>query len=56
MENAVDAIKIAFALLVFAIAIALAFSVIGQARIASDAVFISNDKTEFYDYATRRRL
>lgn len=52
MENAVDAIKIGFALLVFAIAITLAFSVIGQARIASDAVFASNDKTAFYDYVT----
>lgn len=52
MENAVDALKIGFALLVFAIAIALTFSVIGQARVASDAVFASTDKAQFYDYAT----
>lgn len=52
MENAVDAIKIAFALLVFAIAIALTFSVVGQARAVADTIFMSNDKTQYYDYAT----
>lgn len=51
MENAVDALKIAFGLLVFAIAITLAFSVVGQARITADAVFKATDKTNFYDYA-----
>jgi hypothetical protein len=52
MENAVDAIKMGFAVLVFAIAITLTFSVIGQARATADAVFSTTDKTEFYDYAT----
>lgn len=51
MENAVDALKIGFALIVFAIAITLTFSVIGQARITADVVFASTDKTSFYDYA-----
>lgn len=51
MENAVDALKIAFSLLVFAIAITLTFSVVGQARITADAVFKATDKTAFYDYA-----
>ncbi len=53
MENAVDAIKIAFGLLVFAIAITFTFSVIGQARATSDVLFRLNDKTEFYEYATQ---
>ncbi len=52
MENAVDAIKIAFGLLVFAIAIALTFSVVGQVRATSDIIFTLNDKTSFYEYAT----
>ncbi len=52
MENAVDALKMAFGIIVFVIAIALAVSVIGQARVASDVIFHSNDKTEFYEYAT----
>lgn len=52
MENAVDAIKLGFALLVFAIAITLTFSVVGQARATADAVFAATDKTKFYEYAT----
>ena len=52
MENAVDALKIGFALLIFAIAITLTFSVVGQARVTADVVFASTDKTAFYEYAT----
>lgn len=52
MENAVDALKIGFALLIFAIAITLTFFVVGQARVTADAVFASTDKTAFYEYAT----
>ena len=52
MENAVDALKMAFGIIVFVIAIALSVSVIGQARAASEVVFHSKDKTEFYQYAT----
>lgn len=50
MENAVDALKIAFAILVFVIALTLAFSVIGQARATSDIVLALNDKTNYYEY------
>ena len=50
MENAADALKLGFALLVFVIAITLTFSVIGQARAVSDIVFTATDKTNFYDY------
>ncbi len=52
MENAVDAIKIAFGILVFVIALVLAVSVVGQARATSEMVFHVNDKTEFYEYVT----
>lgn len=52
MENAVDALKVAFGVLVFAIAITLTFSVIGQARATSDVIFKLNDKMEYYEYAT----
>lgn len=52
MENAVDALKIAFAVMVFGLALALAFSVVGQARATSDIVFQLNDKTESYEYIT----
>lgn len=52
MENAVDALKIAFAVFVFIIALALAFSVIGQLRATSDVIFALNDKTNEYDYVS----
>lgn len=50
MENAVDALKIAFAMFVFVIAIALTFSIVGQARATSDTIFAINDKTNLYEY------
>jgi len=52
MENAVGALKIAFSVFVFTIALSLAVSVVGQARATSDVIFHYNDKTEFYDYIT----
>ena len=56
MENAIDGIKIAFGLLVFVLALTLAISVVGQARATSEVVFHSNDKTEFYQYATHENI
>lgn len=49
MENAVDALKIAFAIFVFVIAITVAFSVISQAKSTADHVLFYSDKTNFYD-------
>ena len=50
MENAVDALKIAFAIFIFVIAIALSFSVVGQVRATSEVILALNDKTNSYDY------
>ncbi len=50
MENAVDALKIAFAIFIFVIAIALSFSIVGQVRATSEVIFALNDKTNSYDY------
>lgn len=50
MENAVDALKLAFALLVFVIAVALTFSIVGQAKATSDTILAINDKTSLYEY------
>lgn len=50
MENAVDAIKLAFGIFAFILALAIAIFVIGQARATSDVIFHMNDKTEFYEY------
>lgn len=50
MENAVDALKIAFAVIVFVIAISIAFAVFSQARAVSDILLYANDKTNFEEY------
>lgn len=50
MENAVDALKMAFAIFIFVIAIALSFSVIGQVRATSEVILALNDKANSYDY------
>ncbi len=50
MENAVDALKIAFAVIVFVLAISIAFAVFSQARAVSDILLYANDKTNFEEY------
>lgn len=50
MENATDALKIAFAVFVFVLAITITFSFISQAKNTSDVVLYYADDTNFYDY------
>lgn len=50
MENAADALKIAFAVFVFVIAISMTFMSISQAKATADAVLSMNDKTNYYSY------
>jgi len=50
MENAVNALKIAFAVMVFTMALTLAISTFSQARETSEAVLYMNDKTNYYDW------
>lgn len=50
MENAVDALKIAFAVMVFTMALTLAISTFSQARETSEAVLFMNDKTNYYSW------
>lgn len=52
MENAVNALKIAFAVLVFAIALTLTFNVVGQARVTSDMVLQAHEMEHTYEYIT----
>lgn len=49
MEDAVEALKIAFGALVFVLAITVTFFVISQARATAETVFYVSDKTNFYD-------
>ena len=51
MENAVDALKIAFGMLVFVIALTLAFMVFSQATQTSTKMLFASDKTNYYTYS-----
>lgn len=50
MENAVDALKMAFAVIVFVIALGIAFAVFSQAREVADIMLKLNDKTNYEQY------
>lgn len=50
MDNAIDALKIAFAVLVFVMALSISMRVFSQAKAVSDEVFYMTDKTNFYEY------
>lgn len=50
MENAVDALKIGFAVLVFTMALSLTMFMFTQARETSELVLHSSDVTEFIEY------
>ncbi|MCL2342251.1 MAG: hypothetical protein FWC53_04375 [Firmicutes bacterium] len=53
MENAAEAIKYAFAIMVFVISISIAFMSISQAKATSDVITFAIDKTNFYPQLTR---
>lgn len=50
MENAADALKMAFAVFVFIIALSIVFSLISQAKQTADVVLERSDKTNYYDW------
>lgn len=50
MEDAADALKIAFAVFVFVIAITLLFALTSQAKSTADYVLYYNDETNFYSH------
>lgn len=50
MENAADALKIAFAIFVFVTAITIIFVMVGKVKSTSDVVLYYSDKTNFYDH------
>lgn len=52
MENAVDALKMAFAIFILIMALSLAIYMFTQARETADIVLQSSDITEFMDYTT----
>ena len=51
MENAADALKIAFIIFIFIAAIGIAFTLISQAKSTADVVLYYSDDTNFYEYS-----
>lgn len=54
MENAADALKIGFALLVFAIAITVLFMLTSKSRATADAVFYYADETNYHAHSNAK--
>lgn len=52
MENAADALKIAFAIFVFVLALSILFSLISKIKSTADNVLFITDKTNFYKFET----
>lgn len=50
MENAVDALKMAFAMFVLLLALTLTISLVTQTKTTADAIFYAKDKTNYYEY------
>ena len=50
MEDAADALKIAFAIFVFIIALSIFFSLITKVKDTADSILISSDKTNYYEW------
>lgn len=56
MDNAIDALKIAFAVFVFVMALSISMSALSQAKTVSDEVFYMTDKTNFYEYTADKKI
>lgn len=52
MENTADALKMAFAIFVFIVALSMVFSLIGNIKETADAVLYYSDKTNYYQTET----
>ena len=50
MDNAVDALKMAFAAFAFVLAVTVAFTAFSQARSVADLILYTNDKTNYEQY------
>ena len=51
MENAVDALKTAVAVLIFIIAITASFTMFAKAKVTADSIITSKDKQEYLESA-----
>ena len=51
MENATDAIKMAFAIFMFVISLTILFMAVARTKITADTLYYYADKTNFYQHA-----
>lgn len=51
MENAVDALKIAFAMFIFVLSLSIAFMAFSQAMQTSNKMLFASDPTNYYSYS-----
>lgn len=56
MDNAVDALKMGFAVIAFVIALTISIVAMAQAKETSEKVFYMTDKTNFYEYLSDKKL
>ncbi len=52
MENAADALKMAFAIFVFILALVIVFSMIGRIKDTADEILFYSDETNYYDWVS----
>lgn len=52
MENAADALKMAFGVLVFIVALTVLFFQLSQIKQTADTVLLYSDKTNYYEWET----
>ena len=50
MENASDALRMAFAVFVFIVALSIVFSLISKVKQTADAIILNSDKTTYYEW------
>ena len=55
MENATEALYMAFAVLVFVVALTLSMTMFSQAKETADSILYSRDKNSFLEYDTSRQ-
>ncbi len=52
MENATDALKIAFVAFIFIVALSIVFSLMTKIKATADSILISSDQTTYYNWNT----
>ena len=50
MENSVDALKMAFAVFMFIVALSIIFSLLTKTKDTADVILFYSDKTNYYDW------